>query len=86
MRASWANGMQEGYPCQELQRELIGRAATTVGVQFKNVQNHVWPILFGPAGFPSGQEARAYWRPIRDQFSSLVGGGRGRERRGRAAP
>ena len=46
-------------------------------VHFKNMQNHVWPILFGPAGFPSGQDARAYWRPIRDQFSSLVGGGRG---------
>ena len=60
-----------------LQRELIGRGANTVRVHFKNMQNHVWPILFGPAGFPSGQDARAYWRPIRDQFSSLVGGGRG---------
>ena len=99
MRASWANGMQDGYPCQQLtvmflqylltsrirqslaswrlQRELIGRGANTVRVHFKNMQNHVWPILFGPAGFPSGQDARAYWRPIRDQFSSLVGGGRG---------
>ncbi|EOD36129.1 hypothetical protein EMIHUDRAFT_110377 [Emiliania huxleyi CCMP1516] len=98
MRASWANGMQDGYPCQQLtvmflqylltsrirqslaswrlQREL-GRGANTVRVHFKNMQNHVWPILFGPAGFPSGQDARAYWRPIRDQFSSLVGGGRG---------
>ena len=56
MRASWANGMQDGYPCQQLtvmflqylltsrirqslaswrlQRELIGRSASTVGVRF----------------------------------------------------
>ena len=92
MRASWANGMQDGYPCQQLtvmflqylltsrirqslvskrlQCELIGRGANTVGVHFTHMRNHVWPMVFGPAGFPSGQEARAYWRPIRDQFSS----------------
>ena len=99
MRSSWANGMREGYPCQQLTVmflqylltsriqqshasrrkgcERIGRGSTTVGGQFKNMQNHVWPMVFGPAGFPTGQEATAYWRPIRDQFSSLVGGGRG---------
>ena len=99
MRSSWANGMREGYPCQQLTImflqylltsriqqshasrrkgcERIGRGSTTVGGQFKNMQNHVWPMVFGPAGFPTGQEATAYWRPIRNQFSSLVGEGRG---------
>ena len=99
MRASWANGMQDGYPCQQLTVmflqylltsrirqshasrrqgcELVGRGAKTVGVRFNIMRSHVWPILFGEKGFPAGQEAMAYWRPIRDHFSSLVGGGRG---------
>ncbi|EOD37070.1 hypothetical protein EMIHUDRAFT_226064 [Emiliania huxleyi CCMP1516] len=99
MRSNFANGMRDGYPCQQLTLvflqylltsrirqshasrrqgcELVGRGAKTVGVQFNIMRSHVWPILFGEKGFPAGQEAMAYWRPIRDHFSSLVGGGRG---------
>ena len=78
MRSSWANGMREGYPCQQLTImflqylltsriqqshasrrkgcERIGRGSTTVGGQFKNMHNHVWPMVFGPAGFPQSKE------------------------------
>ena len=57
--------------------ELQGRHASSVKQSFTHMRNHVWPTLYTQAGFPTGAEAREYWRPVRMHVDGLVGGGGG---------
>ena len=57
--------------------ELQGRGASHVSQQQTHMRNHVWPMLFGRSGFPTGAAATEYWRPIRQHLEGLVAGGGG---------
>ena len=53
---------------------MQGRCGNSVSQQMTWARNHVWPALFGCAGFPTGPACTAYWRPIRDHLGHVTEG------------
>jgi hypothetical protein len=53
----------------------MGRAASTVKVMLANMQNHLWPRLFGATGYPSDREqVRQYWAPTHKHMNGILEG------------